>query len=53
MKAEQFQLALRPRPAYEAVDLGVRMTQRSGRSLVRAFLPLALLLVAACGRARA
>jgi hypothetical protein len=49
MKAEQLQLALRPRPAYEAVDLGVRMTQRSGRSLVRAFLPLALLLVVACG----
>ena len=49
MKAEQLQLALRPRPAYEAVDLGVRMTQRSGRSLLRAFLPLALLLVVACG----
>ena len=49
MKAEQLQLALRPRPAYEAVDLGVQMTQRSGRSLVRAYLPLALLLVAACG----
>jgi hypothetical protein len=49
MKAEQLQLALRPRPAYEAVDLGVAMTQRSGRSLVRAYLPLALLLVVACG----
>ena len=49
MKAEQLQLALRPRPAYEAVDLGVRMTQRGGRSLVRAYLPLALLLVVACG----
>ncbi len=49
MKAEQLQLALRPRPAYEAVDLGVAMTQRSGRSLLRAFLPLALLLVVACG----
>jgi hypothetical protein len=49
MKAEQLQLALRPRPAYEAVDLGVRMAQLSGRSLVRAFLPLALLLVVACG----
>ena len=49
MKAEQLQLALRPRPAYEAVDLGVAMTQRSGRSLRRAYLPLALLLVAACG----
>jgi hypothetical protein len=49
MKAEQLQLALRPRPAYEAVDLGVRMAQRGSRSLVRAFLPLALLLVAACG----
>lgn len=49
MKAEQLQLALRPRPAYEAVDLGVAMTQRSGRSLRRAFLPLALLLVVACG----
>lgn len=49
MKAEQLQLALRPRPAYEAVDLGVQMTQRGGRSLVRAFLPMALLLVAACG----
>ena len=49
MKAEQLQLALRPRPAYEAVDLGVRMTQRSGRSVLRAFVPLALLLVVACG----
>jgi hypothetical protein len=49
MKAEQLQLSLRPRTAYEAVDLGVRMTQRSRRSLVRAYLPLALLLVVACG----
>ena len=49
MKAEQLQLALRPRPAYEAVDLGVAMTQRSRRPLLRAFLPLALLLVVACG----
>ena len=49
MKAEQLQLALRPRPAFEAVDLGVRMTQRNLRSLVRAYLPLALLLVVACG----
>ena len=49
MKAEQLQLALRPRPAYEAIDLGVGMTQRSWRSLRRAFLPLALLLVVACG----
>jgi hypothetical protein len=49
MKAEQLQLALRPRPAYEAVDLGVAMTQRSGRSLRRAYLPLAALLTVACG----
>ncbi len=49
MKAEQLQLALRPRPAYEAADLGVGMTQQAARSLVRAYLPLALLLVAACG----
>jgi len=49
MKAEQLQLALRPRPAFEAVDLGVRMTQRGLRSLVRAYLPLGLLLVLACG----
>ena len=49
MKAEQLQLALRPRPAYEAVDLGVAMTQRSGRSLLRAYLPFAVLLVVACG----
>ncbi|MFL6682737.1 MAG: hypothetical protein ACJ8IK_30640 [Burkholderiaceae bacterium] len=49
MKAEQLQLALRPRPAYEAVDLGVEMTQRSGRSLLRAYLPFALLLLVACG----
>jgi len=49
MKAEQLQLALRPRPAFEAVDLGVRLTQRNLRSLVRAFLPMALLLVVACG----
>ena len=49
MKAEQLQLALRPRPAYEAIDLGVQMTQRSGRSLWRAYVPLALGLVLACG----
>ena len=49
MKAEQLQLVLRPRPAYEAVDLGVAMAQRSARSLRRAYLPLALLLVVACG----
>jgi hypothetical protein len=49
MKAEQLQLALRPRRAFEAVDLGVRMTQRGRRSLVRAYLPIALLLVVACG----
>jgi hypothetical protein len=49
MKAEQLQLALRPRPPWEAIDLGVRMTQRSSRSLLRAFLPMALLLVVACG----
>ena len=49
MKAEQLQLALRPRPIYEAVDLGVRMTQRNARSLLRAHVPLALLLVVACG----
>ena len=49
MKAEQLQLALRPRPANEAVDLGVRMTQRGGRSLLRAYLPFALLMMIACG----
>ncbi len=49
MKAEQLQLALRPRPAFEAVDLGVRMTQRNLPSLVRAFVPMAVLLVVACG----
>ena len=49
MKAEQLQLALRPRPAYEAVDLGVQMAQRSRRSLLRAFVPMALLLAVACG----
>jgi len=49
MKAEQLQLGLRPRPVYEAVDLGVRMTQQAGASLRRAYLPLALLLVLACG----
>jgi hypothetical protein len=49
VKAEQLRLSLRPRPAYEAVDLGVRMAQRGARSLLRAYLPLALLLVVACG----
>ncbi len=49
MKAEQLQLALRPRPAYEAVDLGVRMTQCGARSLIRAYLPFAVVLVLACG----
>ena len=49
MRAEQLQLALRPRRPFEAVDLGVRMAQTARRSLVRAWLPLALLLVVACG----
>jgi hypothetical protein len=49
MKAEQLQLALRPRRAFEAVDLGVRIAQRGRRSLLRAYLPMALLLVVACG----
>ena len=49
MKAEQLQLALRPRRSFEAVDLGVRMAQRARPSLLRAWLPLALLLVVACG----
>jgi hypothetical protein len=49
MKAEQLQLALRPRPMYEAADLGVRMTQDSLASLRRAGLPFGLLLVVACG----
>ena len=48
MKAEQLQLALRPRPIHEAVDLGVRMTQRSAASLLRAHVPFALLLAVAC-----
>jgi hypothetical protein len=48
MKAEQLQLALRPRPVHEAVDLGVRMTQRNAGSLARAYLPFALLLAVAC-----
>ena len=49
MKAEQLQLALRPRRPFEAVDLGIRMAQTARRSLVRAWLPLAGLLVLACG----
>ena len=49
MKAEQLQLGLRPRPMYEAADLGVRMTQDSVGSLRRAYLPLALVLIVACG----
>ncbi len=48
MKAEQLRLALRPRPPFEAVDLGVRMAQQGARSLRRAYLPLGLLLVLAC-----
>ncbi len=49
MKAEQLRFALRPRRVFEAVDLGVRMTQDARGSLARAYLPLALLLVLACG----
>ena len=49
MKAEQLQIALRPRPMYEAADLGVRMTQDGLASLRRACLPFGLLLVVACG----
>jgi len=49
VKAEQLALALRPRSGFEAADLGVRMVQAAHRSLLRAWLPLALLLVLACG----
>lgn len=49
MRAEQLRLTLRPRATAEAADLGVRMAQAAGRSLGRAYLPLALLLVLACG----
>jgi hypothetical protein len=49
MKAEQLQLALRPRPMYEAADLGVRMAQDGFASLRRAYLPFGLILVLACG----
>jgi hypothetical protein len=49
MRAEQLQLALRPRPMAEAADLGVRMAQDGAASLCRAYLPLALLLAVACG----
>jgi hypothetical protein len=49
MRAEQLQLALRPRPMYEAADLGVRMAQEGFASLRRAWLPFGLLLVVACG----
>ena len=48
MKAEHLQLALRPRRAFEAVDLGVRMTQAAAPSLLRAYVPFALLLAVAC-----
>jgi hypothetical protein len=49
MRAEQLQLALRPRPMFEAADLGVRMAQQGAVSLRRAYLPFALLAVVACG----
>lgn len=47
MKAEALRLALRPRPPYEAIDLGVRLAQDAARATWRAWGPLALLLVAA------
>jgi hypothetical protein len=49
VRAEQLQLALRPRAMVEAADLGVRIAQDAARSLRRAYLPFALLLVLACG----
>ncbi len=49
MKAEHLQLSLRPRRAFEAVDLGVRMTQAAAPSLLRAYVPFALLMAVACG----
>jgi hypothetical protein len=49
MKADRLRLALRPRPMQEAADLGVRLAQSARGSLVRAYLPLALALVFACG----
>lgn len=42
MKAEQLQLSLRPRPSWEAVDLGVRLAQAAAPALLRAWLPFAL-----------
>jgi len=49
MRAEQLALGLRPRPMFEAADLGVRMTQQAAPTLLRAWLPLALMLLGLCG----
>ena len=48
MRAEQLALALRPRPMFEAADLGVRMAQAAAPALLRAWLPLAVMAVALC-----
>lgn len=43
MWADQLALGLRPRPMMEAVDLGARMVQQQTDTLVRSYLPAAVL----------
>ncbi|MBM3393882.1 MAG: hypothetical protein FJY37_04460 [Betaproteobacteria bacterium] len=49
MQVDALALELRPRPVYEAADLGVRLVQHSWRSLLRCHLPLMLLLSSLIG----
>ncbi|GAA0761848.1 hypothetical protein LRH25_22110 [Ideonella azotifigens] len=48
MQTEQLQLALRPRPAMEALDLGLRLTQQHMRLLLRLYAPIAAVVGGLC-----
>ena len=48
MRADATLVTLRPRPMFEAADLGVRLVQASAPALLRCALPVYLMLVALC-----
>ena len=48
MRADATLVQLRPRPMYEAADLGVRLVQASVKPLLRCVLPVLLVLVLLC-----
>jgi hypothetical protein len=42
MRIDSIAVELRPRPMFEAADLGVRLLQRNARMVARCWLPVAL-----------